>query len=190
MTPLTQTYDYPVLAEYMQWITVVDDICADLVRKHRSYLRCGLRCSDCCRDARSVLPIEAHFIRELLNILPKKRLWLLSENCEESTMCPFLIDDLCEIYTARPLLCRVNGLPLLFHSKDGPSIHCCELNFTTRKENDPFGDEDVLRMHALDAQLLEFNQRVIREFPQNHLPNERILMYDLIRQTLHEKGIL
>lgn len=190
MTAAAMPIHQTILTEYLQWIHVVDGICEGLIRRHhQDDLQCGLRCAACCEKSPSILSIEAYYIQESLNILPKNRLWRLFQNCEESGTCPFLTENLCEIYSVRPLACRVNGLPLLYYSKNEPHVIYCDLNFRDRLPDDPFNSNDVLPMHALESQLFEFNRRFIAENPRLFGSAESIPIHDLIRQTLDDKGM-
>lgn len=76
---------------------------------HRSQLKCGLGCADCCQDDLSVFEIEADRIR-------RQHAHLLATGKPHAKgSCAFLsAEGACRIYPSRPYVCRTQGLPLLW----------------------------------------------------------------------------
>jgi Fe-S-cluster containining protein len=88
---------------------------ARLFHYHRSSVTCTRGCSACCENI-SVLPIEWY---ALLRWLRRNRRYIVSSlrpRREGENRCPFLhrMDGSCCLYPARPLICRLHGLPIRY----------------------------------------------------------------------------
>ncbi len=83
----------------------VDRRAKALATRHRGRLRCGVGCASCCEDDLTVFEVEAVRIRaEFPNVL--------RETPHAEGACAFLDErGACRIYTARPFVCRTQGLP-------------------------------------------------------------------------------
>lgn len=104
-------------------------------------MQCKKGCSRCCYVDLSVFSIEADFIRDWFNRLSGthqnelKHLWeipgkeALNFNGETVESCPFLVNETCSIYEARPIICRTQGLALLFELNGEEATDACPLNF-------------------------------------------------------------
>ena len=112
--------------------------------RHGRHMQCSLGCSKCCREGLTVFPVEAQSIFGWFEELsPKEKLDLglswsaLDEERENGTGCVFLRGNACSIYQVRPLVCRVQGLPLLLKRagdfddliENDVELSLCELNF-------------------------------------------------------------
>lgn len=84
----------------------VDRRAAELSARHADRLRCGLGCTDCCRDGLTVFEVEAERIRLAA---PE----VLATEPHPAGACAFLnAEGACRVYAARPYVCRTQGLPL------------------------------------------------------------------------------
>jgi len=105
----------------------VDRDAGALQRVHAARLQCRRGCHECCVDGLTVFEVEAAAIR---NAFPE----LLASGIPHSEGgCAFLDEEgACRIYTARPYVCRTQGLPLRWLSdKDGETVEyrdICPLN--------------------------------------------------------------
>jgi Fe-S-cluster containining protein len=106
----------------------VDRSASRLFEIHRSRIRCGKGCSDCCIDDISVFEVEADRIR-------REAAELLAEGSPHPPgHCAFLSEDgACRIYHVRPYVCRTQGLPLRWtgETEDGSLSELrdiCQLN--------------------------------------------------------------
>ena len=100
------------------------------------------------------------------------------ESSGESVACPLLVDDQCSIYDSRPIICRTQGLPLLFEAEDGNlEVDFCPLNFTAENATDELKENHLVPLDALNLKLSIANL----EFCQAHEiePNHRIKIADL-----------
>lgn len=120
-----------LLANYRLLVARVDELCRRITENWEKELACRPGCDSCCRHLR-LFPVEAAAIGAALDALPpemRDRVRARAAGCGESDPCPLLRDGLCELYAARPLICRTHGLPLLLEGEDGPQIDFCPQNF-------------------------------------------------------------
>src|SRR5262245_1390110 len=125
---------------YRELIQRVDELATKLSSYYSGHLACRAGCSGCCRHHLSVFRVEAAAIQEAIDALPETVRSRLERQAREAsadsaqgshTVCPLLVEDRCAVYSARPLICRTQGLPLLFESGDGEKVvDFCPLNFT------------------------------------------------------------
>ncbi len=100
-----------------------------LAKRHRERLRCGLGCASCCEDDLTVFDVEAERIRAEFSAV-------LRETPHPEGACAFLDErGACRIYTARPFVCRTQGLPFRWigETDDGELVEyrdICPLNET------------------------------------------------------------
>ncbi|MBN2800919.1 MAG: YkgJ family cysteine cluster protein [Deltaproteobacteria bacterium] len=105
----------------------MDELIAPLERAHAGRLRCARGCHACCLDDLSVLQVEAD---RILDEAPA----LLAEGLPHPPgACAFLdAQGACRIYSARPYVCRTQGLPLRWGAeRDGQLVEArdiCPLN--------------------------------------------------------------
>jgi hypothetical protein len=113
-------------------------------------MRCTAGCSSCCSGGLSVTAIEAAAIREHLS------------GCEPVVInpgpgCAALDGEgRCQIYAARPLLCRTHGVPLKAPVARGrrlPVISSCELNFACEGDLETVEADCRLDQQTLVAKL-------------------------------------
>jgi hypothetical protein len=137
-------------------------------------MQCASGCSSCCADELTITAVEAEVIREHL----AARETAIEVN--RSGGCAALdVGGRCQIYEARPLLCRTHGVPIKIPGHL-PVVSSCELNFaaTGALEAVPTDcrlDQQTLvaKLWAIDAawsdsRHLDRNRRVaIRELLEN-----------------------
>lgn len=143
------------IEEYHQLIASLDTEIARIGEMHTAALSCGPGCSSCCQ-AFSVLPIEAAAIGEAIASLPIASRERFGKLAPGDDRCPLLIDDLCSIYAARPIICRTQGLPLAYVDEDREAIEvsACPLNFP---DGYAFAPESLLFLDQFNARLSELN---------------------------------
>lgn len=145
------------LEDYHQLLAALD---AEIVRigaLHAAAISCGPGCASCCR-AFSVLPIEATCLLTAIGSLPTASRERLKRNLADgSDHCPLLMDDLCSVYGARPVICRTQGLPLAYvdAEREAIEVSACPLNFP---DDYAFAPEDLLFMDGFNARLSELNR--------------------------------
>ena len=118
--------------------------------KNESKMECKKGCSQCCMTDISIFQLEADRITDYVQSLDKNQQLELKERFlkpEKTGACVFLIEDECSIYSARPLICRTQGLPLFLSSEN--SLDFCPLNF---KDGNP-DKEDWLNLERMNTLL-------------------------------------
>jgi len=162
--------------DYRQFIAALDTEIMRIGEMHGATLSCGPGCSSCCQTF-SVLSIEAACVREAIAALPSASRDRLGQNlAADAHRCPLLIDDLCSVYAARPLICRTQGLPLAYVDEERQAIEvsACPLNFP---DDYAFAPESLLFMDGFNARLSGFNRAWCRK--QGLGPNKRISLRDI-----------
>ena len=97
---------------------------------YAQHMSCRSGCSSCCQSGLSVSEVERDNIRDYLLSHPSLRLQLESTPATTGK-CAFLDSDgRCQIYPARPFICRSHGAPIAIAEVDHYRIDVCELNFT------------------------------------------------------------
>lgn len=164
------------IEEYHQLLTTLDAEIARVLKMHGAAISCGPRCASCCQ-AFSVLPIEAACLREAIAALPSASQARLGQNLAADTeRCPLLIDDLCSVYAARPVICRTQGLPLAYVDEERQAIEvsACALNFP---DDYDFAPEDLLFMDRFNSRLSELNRAWCHT--QGVAPDSRISLREI-----------
>jgi Fe-S-cluster containining protein len=168
------------IQDYHQLIAALDAEIARIGKLHAEVLSCGPGCSSCCL-AFSVLPIEAACVRKAIASLDTASRERIGRNLAEGdACCPLLIDDLCSIYAARPVICRTQGLPLAYvdEEREAIEVSACGLNFP---EDHGFVPEELLFMDQFNLRLAELNQAWCCK--RNLDPTKRLPLRDLACPT-------
>jgi hypothetical protein len=107
----------------------------------------------------SVFPLEFFAIKHFLQKnIPQ------TANPESDDCCPFLVGDACTIYDHRPIICRTQGLPLLFTGDEGWELSACELNFTDF-DFSKFDTENTFPQDKFNSKLYLLNKEYIESLP-------------------------
>jgi Fe-S-cluster containining protein len=130
--------------------------------------RCRSGCARCCYTDISVLEVEAENVRRWFRTLrpdarrAKLRAWTapdaraLDFHDRPARACAFLVNDACTIYEARPLICRTQGLPLLFTEGERSFADVCPLNAAMLEEA---RGSDYLNLDLVTTILVQLEQR-------------------------------
>jgi Fe-S-cluster containining protein len=141
-----------------------------LFQKYGEFISCKKGCSACC-ILESVFPVDAFVIYNAIISGEIDHEFLLFEETPER--CVFLKDSLCSIYSARPVICRTHGYPVLV---DGKADFCPE-NFKGLKSID---SEYILDLENLNKALASINIIFQREIEEDELfLKERITLKEL-----------
>ncbi|MHB8223243.1 MAG: YkgJ family cysteine cluster protein [Desulfurivibrionaceae bacterium] len=169
-----------LIQDYHQLLAALDTEIARIGEMHGATLSCGPGCASCCL-AFSVLPIEAACLREAIDALPIASQEQLNRNLAEGDeRCPLLIDDLCSVYAARPVICRTQGLPLAYvdEEREAIEISACPLNFP---DEYAFAPESLLFLDGFNGRLSELNHIWCRT--QGLDPDRRIPLREIAGLT-------
>ncbi|MFA6900260.1 MAG: YkgJ family cysteine cluster protein [Desulfurivibrionaceae bacterium] len=164
--------------DYQQLLATLDTEVTRIGKMHVAAISCGPGCISCCL-AFSVLPIEAACLRDAIAALPSTRQEQLGQKnlTKGGERCPLLIDDLCSIYVARPVICRTQGLPLAYVDEERQTIEvsACPLNFPA---DYIFVPEKLLFLDQFNTRLAELNRAWchIQGLP----PDQRIPLREIV----------
>ena len=168
------------IQEYHQLIAALDAEIGRVAQLHAATLSCGPGCASCCLSF-SVLPLEAACLRDTIGALPPASQARLARNLAAGDKrCHLLINELCSIYAARPIICRTQGLPLAYvdEERETVEVSACPLNFPAEY---PFTPESLLFMDWFNARLFELNLAWCRK--QGLAPDRRIPLREIAHLT-------
>ena len=179
------------LEMYRQLIEGVNDLTSQLNERYQAHLQCGAGCSGCCHHHLSVFAVEAAVLTEAIQALPEAQQTRIRQQANEvkereakgeSVACPLLVDNLCSVYESRPLICRTQGLPLLYEADDGAQeIDFCPLNFESDAAIAELQDEHVVPLDLLNLKLAMANVSYCRaEGLDDNQIHQRIKMSEVI----------
>lgn len=148
--------------DYARLVAKVDALSAGIGATAASELACRAGCASCCMVELGVVAVEADRIREALAHLPAEARAAIRERADAPEgRCVMLDDDdRCAIHPARPLVCRTQGLPLLYPEGFVPeeavlartqrgAVTVCPLNFRTRRPE----PSEIVDAERLDVML-------------------------------------
>ena len=125
-----------LLKNYTDLIKRVDAHIKQVADAYPDEITCHKGCDSCCRFL-TLFPVEAFALSRAFVALPntdQEKIVESIESMEESgdnepEHCPLLIDKICLLYPARPVICRTHGFPL-YLEKDGEGlVDFCPENF-------------------------------------------------------------
>lgn len=142
---------------YIELRTEISESSEKLGTLHKDRMACKKGCSSCCMNFK-VLPVEYFSMLRQLKQSPLRDFRNLDSEHDD---CNFLIDHTCQIYEARPIICRTHGLPLLFMNQEGDAweLSTCPLNF--KKFND-FHTENTYPQDTYNSKLFMINREFIK----------------------------
>jgi len=146
--------DDKIKTAYRQLIAEIDQAIAELVEKrYPDSLNCKPGCDSCCVPF-SLLPLEAALASEALAGTDVTA-------TTDPERCALLLNGLCSIYSARPIICRTQGLPIAYLDESGENLEvsACPLNFA---DDYPFSLDDLLLLDQFNSRLIELNVRYCR----------------------------
>jgi Fe-S-cluster containining protein len=137
--------------QYLKIVAKADHAFRKVAEGHGSSIKCRAHCADCCHAVFGLFPIEASYLKENFDRLPRKerreilaradradrefrrmevRMAMHEDNPQTKAIalasarvpCPLLSEDQeCVLYPHRPITCRVYGIPTAIHGK----AHVC-----------------------------------------------------------------
>lgn len=180
---------------YQQLVQQVDEQTAQLNARYQPYLNCGAGCSGCCHHHLSVFAVEAEALAQAIQALPEATQTRIRQQAMEvqdreakgeEVVCPLLVDNLCSVYEARPLICRTQGLPLLYEADDGAQeIDFCPLNFASDEAIAELSDKHLVPLDLLNLKLAMANMSYCQA-TGNAEPHLRIKIADLCSERKAE----
>lgn len=167
------------IESYHELTKEIDTISLRLSKMHAEQILCKPGCSSCCESI-SVFEVEFDAIQTYLKnnqtTLPSK-----SFIQKFTKSCRYLVKNKCAIYEVRPIICRTQGLPILYRSFDNDNyeLSVCKLNF---KKVNPvfFNGDNALMLSPFNTQLLMLNQAYLKAIkPEEKNINKRRYLYEL-----------
>jgi len=149
----------PSYSKYLEMFydlrTEIDHFCENLAQTHSSHLACKKTCTFCCLNI-ELTAIEYFAIQ---NELYEKEI-IHRAGYDEGEICKFIFAKKCKIYPARPIQCRVAGLPIAQEGTE--EVIACELNF---KEYDfsNFGEDNTFPKHIFEQRIQAINEKFINQ---------------------------
>lgn len=188
-----------VFDSYRALLRKTNALADSLFRRHAEHLHCRRGCYYCCTTI-SVTPVEFAWVGATLSQMRRsgesarelgpdsdvpaipaeddfvRRIPGDSELAEarRTPRCALLRDGVCSVYHARPIICRVHGLPLAYPvleydekgrriADDDPEVALvwCDLNFQGYDMLACASQADIVSMRDLYAQLETLNQQFL-----------------------------
>jgi len=142
-----------------------------VLKKYGESINCKKGCSACC-ILESVFPVDAFAIYMAFSSGGISSEILSFNETEER--CVFLNNDICSIYSVRPVICRTHGYPVLVEGK----ADFCPENFRDLKTID---SEFILDLENLNRALASINIIFQRELEHENdlFLKERITLKEL-----------
>lgn len=163
-----------IFTKYQELVTRADNSYHDF-RKDYSQIKCEKKCSDCCSSVFGLFLVESVYLNIEFDRLDRKKrrevllrgekadreLLELGKSAQMDTLalarervrCPLLDKDgRCQLYSVRPLTCRVYGMPTLI---DGKVRSCWKAGFAEGVDYPAFDlDQAYREMHTLSKMML------------------------------------
>jgi len=168
---------------YELLVAKADQAFLKMKKDYGAFIKCKLHCSDCCHAVFGLFLIEAAYLQQHFNQLPRKetraallrgkdsdkewreleeRLKIHADDGQmasyslgrERVRCPLLSDRReCLLYVYRPITCRVYGIPLMIQGK----AHACgKSGFKSGDHYPTFNLDEVQReLYLLSTELLD-----------------------------------
>jgi len=164
-----------IVDNYYKLCGFCDQLWSRVREAYPKEIACKKGCGICC-ELKSVNQLEAHIIKLYLeeNNPPSPE----NATPEANKKCPFLCDDACLIYKARPLICRTHGLVLRsaeFHQTYAAS---CPYNFPSLRP-DELSDKFTLDIDMITKNLMKLNLAYCMCKGVQNDAQSRVLLVDL-----------
>jgi Fe-S-cluster containining protein len=170
-----------ILDKYKKTCAYCDAFWKRVFEKFSNQCACKSGCSACC-ELQSVNLLEAFVIADHCSRDRKGRghkcLGVSSASPRPDNACPFLADNRCRIYPARPIICRTHGLPLKSREFTDRIAVSCPFNFTTL-DHTAIDDGYALDTDAVTLDLAKLNAAFCLLLGDVKKANERIALRDL-----------
>lgn len=154
------------LNRYRDFLIKVDEKFSEIQVRQGFRMKCASGCQSCCVPDLTVFRIEKENISAHIRATPglAERLDELERgDPHQGTRCRFLNQaGRCEVYDARPLVCRSHGAPLFSKAGAGtrPLLDACPLNFAELKNLAELPPQDFINLDTINAVLAALNQEI------------------------------
>lgn len=166
---------------YNSMIEKLDHHESKLIARYGEHIHCAKGCSSCC-ILESVFPVDAFMIYSAF-LAGMMNAGSLSFD-ETAGRCVFLNGTVCSVYSARPVICRTHGYPVLIDGK----VDFCPENFKAVRSID---SEYILDLENLNKAVATINILFQREIDEEFFLRERISLDELkeyiLKLSIHEQ---
>ena len=167
------------LENYHQLVTRVDTLCKGITDALGEQITCSAGCSSCCLSI-TVFPVEAEAMREALEKMPPFQVDEIRRHVAkhaDGEQCPLLLHDHCLLYSARPIICRTHGLPIVYTVDDQRNSDCCPHNMIAAET--VLSGSNVVNLDTLNTVLSAVNTIFLSQ-PGNGISAERLTIAEVI----------
>ncbi|AGL03885.1 YkgJ family cysteine cluster protein [Desulfoscipio gibsoniae] len=172
-----------IFKEYEQLVAKADAAFQGMEKDYAACIKCAEQCSDCCSAVFGLFLIESAYLNKQISALDensRQSIMTCADEADEALLamekrlqecggdpqklteaigkervrCPLLNDDQrCRLYSARPITCRVYGIPTLINGK----VHACFKTGFEKGQSYPAFDLDSVykELYRLSAKFLE-----------------------------------
>ncbi len=155
---MSQTIFDELFQNYTTLLARVDAHIAKVLKTQAQQITCKKGCDDCCRFL-NLFPVEAFALSRAFKALPEKDQNRIQKKAEQGEdQCPLLIDHICMLYQARPVICRTHGFPIYMNKKGDVMVDFCPENF---KGMTGLPKEVMLDLDQLNTLLSTVNQHFL-----------------------------
>jgi uncharacterized protein len=178
---------------YQRLVERVEALARDIRQRYPTQVTCHAGCDACCYQQFTIFPVEAWHLAQAVTRLSPEARQRLHQRLEQpdnplqmaasAQPCALLQDGRCSVYEGRPLICRMQGLPLfsmMIIRPDGGRRDCCPLNFTDMALED-IDAQAVYNLDLVNQTLAAIHHLFIQEHPQ---PDRRVSIRQAVSQAL------
>jgi uncharacterized protein len=120
------------MSRYPELAAKVDAFFTRVMARHGDQMACNSGCSHCCHVRLTVTAVEANAIRALVSQMPETvyaRLLATVAGAAPDRCAALDANGRCQIYEARPIVCRSHGAPVRLRENSLPVVSACRDNF-------------------------------------------------------------
>lgn len=162
------------LTNYRTLVARVDALCRKIETDFRSQIACRRGCDACCRHL-SLFRVEGVVLARALREMPEPAAARIRDRARHASAdgpCPLLDNGVCQLYAARPIICRTHGLPLLLGETETRRVDYCPENF---RELDALPASAVIDLERLNTTLAAVDALFVSAVSPDRLPGEERL---------------
>ena len=122
-----------MINRFRKYLELLDVRLSHMFEKQAPFIKCKKGCTYCCKEGEYPLS-ELEYVNLMLyyNTLPSEIRGIINQNIsnlieqdrQKFYECPFLVNECCSVYPARPILCRSFGL-ISFKNDGRPKMPFC-----------------------------------------------------------------